>query len=106
MRLAWVHIREYGVDKAVENVCGQIQRFAASVGAPDKYNRTVTEAAVRALYHFYLKSPQADIQELLQKYPRLKTQFLDLLKAHYSFDIFHTPEAKRGFLQPDLLPFD
>jgi hypothetical protein len=36
----------------------------------------------------------------------LKYNFKDLMAAHYRTDIFNSPEAKREFIQPELLPFD
>ncbi|MFA0963841.1 hypothetical protein AB9P05_18695 [Roseivirga sp. BDSF3-8] len=106
LRLAWVYIRKYGVEQAIDNIGEQIRQFAAKNGAPDKYNQTVTEAAVRIVYHFYLKASEVDFHTLIEQYPRLKTDFISLLRAHYSFDLFQDAKAKRSYLQPDLLPFD
>ncbi|MDW7691537.1 hypothetical protein R9C00_17680 [Flammeovirgaceae bacterium SG7u.111] len=106
LRLAWIHIRNYGIEKAIENICGQIQKFACFHGSKDKYNATVTVAAVRAVYHFMLKSHANTFQELVLEFPRLKNKFKDLLECHYSINIFLSEEAKNEYVEPDLQPFD
>lgn len=106
LRLAWIHIKKYGVDKAVENITSQLQNFVASLGASDKYNHTVTIAAIKAVYHFVLKSPTPDFRSFISENPRLKNNFRELLSCHYSTDIFKSEKAKKSYMVPELLPFD
>lgn len=106
LRLAWIHLNKYGVDQAIANVCRQIKNYAASLGAPDKYNETVTIAAIRAVYHFMLRSKTDNFQDFIAENPRLKTSFKQLLNSHYSTDIFTSERARREYLEPELLPFD
>jgi hypothetical protein len=106
LRLAWIHITKYGVEKAIKGICTQIQTFAKAHGEGDKYNMTVTTAAIRTVYHFMLKSKSENFHVFILEFPRLKNKFKQLLDSHYSIDIFNSDKAKRGFLQPDKLPFD
>lgn len=106
IRLAWIHISRYGVDQAIDNICTQLQAFTISLGAADKYNHTVTVAAIRAVYHFMLKSDCSHFRDFITEAPRLKTEFRQLMEAHYSTNIFTSATARKEFLQPDLLPFD
>ncbi|MDX1943095.1 MAG: hypothetical protein SFU99_21205 [Saprospiraceae bacterium] len=106
LRLAWIHIKKYGIDQAIENICQQIKHYAASLGAHDKYNETVTIAAIRAVYHFMLRSKTDHFQDFIIENPRLKTSFKELLFSHYSTDIFTSERAKKEYLEPELLPFD
>jgi hypothetical protein len=105
-RLAWIYINRDGFDDAITHVCSQIINYATSLGAADKYNETVTVAAVKAVYHFYLKSKSDNFRDFIEEFPRLKTNFKDLLAQHYGIDIFNSDVAKCSFLEPDLLPFD
>ena len=105
LRLAWIHIRKYGVEKAVTNICSQIVAFATAHGAPGKYHKTVTVAAVRAVDHFIRKRPIDSFQEFIRTYPRLKNNFRELLQFHYQVDVFRSEHARREYLEPDLLPF-
>ncbi|PRX57282.1 hypothetical protein [Flagellimonas meridianipacifica] len=106
IRLAWIHITQYGIDKAISNIVNQIQGYTTKLGVPDKFNKTLTIAAVRAVYHFMLKSNCSDFQSFIIENPRLKFNFKDLMASHYGFDIYTSLEAKKNFLEPDLLPFD
>jgi hypothetical protein len=106
LRLAWIHIRKYGIQTAIENICEQLQNYVVSLGAKDKYNKTVTIAAVKAVYHFMLKSKADNFQVFISENQKLKTNFKELLNTHYSTDIFKSTKAKKEFLEPELLPFD
>jgi hypothetical protein len=106
LRLAWLHIHKYGVDQAVINIPNQIMAYVQKLGAQEKYNHTLTIAAIKVISHFYKKSATQDFNAFVQMHPRLKNNFKDLVSAHYSINIFNDAAAKKIFLQPDLLAFD
>ncbi|MCK0180484.1 hypothetical protein MWU50_14380 [Flavobacteriaceae bacterium S0862] len=105
IRLAWIHINRYGIEQALINVDNQLYSYIYSLGAEDKYNKTVTIAAVKAVYHFMQKSNSNNFKDFILEHPRLKTNFKELLDKHYSIDIFNSDIAKSSFLEPNLLPF-
>lgn len=106
VRLAWLNIDQYGKEKAEIEIQKQLLKFIDFVGARDKYNLTVTLAAMKIVYHFKQKSASDNFQDFIAEFPRLNTNFKDLIAAHYSVNIFTSDEAKTSFLEPDLLPFD
>jgi hypothetical protein len=106
LRLAWIHIKKYGVDQAVLNVCAQLKNYVTHLGVTDKYNQTLTIAAVKAVNHFVLKSETRDFTDFIGENSRLKTDFKTLMFSHYKTDIFNSPLAKARFIEPELLPFD
>lgn len=106
LRLAWIHVYKYGIDKGIQNVSSQILGYAESLGAKEKYNKTLTIAAVRAVFHFMLKSKSSNFRDFIQEFPRLKSHFKDLIKTHYGIDIFTSELAKNTYVEPDLVPFD
>ncbi|UJH68725.1 hypothetical protein [Allomuricauda sp. SCSIO 65647] len=106
LRLAWLYIKNHGLKTAIDLVCTQIKHFAESNGAFDKFNKTLTVAAIRAVYHFMLKSESSTFHGFINEFPRLKHNFKALMAAHYGFDIYRSPKAKKEYLAPDLLPFD
>ena len=106
IRLAWIHIKNYGLDKAIENVDSQLINYTTGLGAGDKYHKTVTVAAVRSVYHFFLKSESDNFKDFIVEFPRLRDNFKDLLDSHYGFDIFKSEAANKEYFDPDLLPFD
>lgn len=106
LRLAWIYINNEGIDLAISNITNQLINFVTTIGASDKYNETVTVAAIKAVYHFWLKSDSKTFQDFILENARLKTNFKALLATHYDIDIFNSEMAKSSFLEPTLLPFD
>jgi len=106
LRLAWIHINAYGIDTAIDTIARQLKNYTKSLGAEDKYNETVTIAAIRAVYHFMLKSESDNFMDFIMEFPRLKLNFKELLSQHYGFDVFSNEEARITFIAPDLLPFE
>ena len=106
LRLAWIHIKKYGIDQACENLCAQILKFDQTFDKGDKFHYTLTVAAARVVYHFMLKSKADTFEGFIQEFPRLKTHFKELLDQHYQVDVFSSEEARVRYLEPDLLPFD
>ena len=106
LRLAWIHLVKYGLTKAEENMNLQLEYYVSTLGAEDKYNRTITTAAVKAVDHFWRRTKGSGFEEMIEEFPRLKFNFKELMSAHYSFDIFNSSEAKKDYLLPDLAPFN
>ncbi len=106
LRLAWINIDKYGIEQAEKNLSTQLQKFVEFVGAKDKYNATLTIAAVKAVYHFWQKSTSDNFKDFIVEIPRLKYNFKELMACHYGFDIYNSQQAKIEFLEPDLLVFD
>ncbi|MEQ9261752.1 MAG: hypothetical protein RLP14_01190 [Owenweeksia sp.] len=106
LRLAWINIERYGMEEAETKIQKQLQKFVGFVGAKDKYNTTLTIAAIKAVYHFMLKSDSNSFEEFIAEFPRLKYKFKELMSCHYGVDIYNSEKAKAKYLEPDLLPFD
>ena len=106
LRLAWIHLNNYGLKKALENLTAQLKNYTRAVGAAAKYNETVTIAAVYAVNHFMIRSNHTDFAIFIAENSMLKTNFKDLINTHYRTDIFKSEHAKSCFLEPELLPFD
>ncbi len=106
LRLAWIHITKYGIEKALENIQSQLINFVAHIGALDKYNKTLTIAAVKAVDHFILKSESDNFEDFSIEFPRLRYNFKELMETHYTADIFNLATIKSTYLEPDLAPFD
>ena len=106
LRLAYLHIKTYGIDRAVDVVGRQIFHYVERLGAEDKFHKTLTVAATRAVYHFMLRTSAHDFEGLLSEFPRLTSDFKALIETHYGFDILSSTQAKTQYVEPDLLPFD
>jgi hypothetical protein len=105
LRLAWIHIRKYGEEQAIANICSQLVNFVTALGACSKYNTTLTIAAIKAVHHFMQRSNAASFDQFIQQFPRLKYNFRELIASHYSVDVFQSEQARQFYLEPDLLAF-
>ena len=106
LRLGWLYIHKFGIHAALQDIPIQIQKFATRYGDPDKYHHSLTVSAVHTIHHFYNRSNKTTFQDFLNEFPRLTHSFKSLLLSHYSSAKLFSSEAKRTFVQPDLIPFD
>ncbi|SDB43236.1 hypothetical protein SAMN03097699_1302 [Flavobacteriaceae bacterium MAR_2010_188] len=106
LRLSYIQINKYGLEIAILNLKMHLKKYVRCFGAEEKYNETLTEAATRSVYHFIMKSKSEIFIDFIREYPRLKTDFKSLMDSHYSDEIYNMEEAKRVFIEPDLLAFD
>ncbi|MBD3637862.1 MAG: hypothetical protein HUJ25_10945 [Crocinitomicaceae bacterium] len=105
LRLAWLCLKRYDLDKAEKFVVQQLKVYTSHWGASDKYHHTITIAAVKAVHHFYLRSKSTNFCDFIVEYPRLKTHFKALMAQHYRAETLHAEKAKTEFIQPDRLSF-
>ena len=105
LRLAWLLINEFGLEKAEVQIQEQLKNFVANVGAKDKYHVTITLVAIKMVHHFMQKSKTESFADFILENPQLKTNFKGLIRSHYSFDVFDNIKAGRQFIDPDILPF-
>ncbi len=105
LRLAWIYIKNYGEEKAAAKISREIEQFDKLHGRGNKFNKTVTIAAIKVVDHFVGKSKSKDFKSFIQEFPRLKTAFKELLDSHYGPNILTSKKAKVQFIEPDLLPF-
>lgn len=106
LRWGWLLLESFSLEEAIEKACSQLKHYTAKLGVSDKYNETVTVAAMNALQHFRNRSQKVTFSQFIKEFPRLKTSFKELMAFHYSLDIFTSAEAKDSYIEPDLLPFD
>lgn len=106
IRLAWINLNQNSIDQAIDASRRQLKAFVKAVGAEEKYHETVTVAAVRIVYHFFLKDKGGGFEDFIEKHPRLLSNFKELYEGHYGFDLFGSQEAKENYVEPDKMAFD
>ena len=70
------------------------------VGAKEKYNTTLTIAAIKAVYHFILNSDSNDFKANIGELPRLKYHFKELMACYFGFDIFTLSKQNKSCYNP------
>ena len=106
LRLAWLQLREADFENAIDSVRSKLLNYVAFLNARNKYNETLTVAAVRTVHHFMQKSKSGNFPDFIAEFPRLKTSFRELLAQHYTTDLYHSESARKTYLEPELLPFN
>jgi hypothetical protein len=104
LRIAWLLLRRYPLEQAIEEICVGIARSARHFGAPDKYNRTLSEALVRLIAHAEAHTPHAAFEEFVAANSALVHNVRGVLAQYYSPGLLHSVTAKRSFEMPDLQP--
>lgn len=104
LRIAWIHLCRFSIDEAVERTCAGIARYAAHLGATDRYHRTLTEALIRLMAHTEALDPSLSFAEFLARTPAVAGDCRALIAEHYSPELLSRPQARHTFLAPDRLP--
>lgn len=105
VRAAWLLLRRYPLDDAVQRTCDGIARLAAHLGAPGKYHRTLSEALVRLMAQGGASAPDVSWEDFVQKNQLLMGDARSMLARHYSDERLNTSDARENFVSPDRLPF-
>lgn len=104
LRLAYVHIAEYGLRGASESFPRSLRAFLKRHDVdPGKYHETLTQAWLLAVRHFMDRAGDAVCaDDFLSRSPALLDR--DLMLTHYSRERLFCEEARMRFLEPDLDP--
>lgn len=107
LRMAYCHLKKYRYPEAVERVRKGIPVLNAKLGTPELlergYHDTLTVAWMR-LIHATMRAhgAQADAEAFFKAQPHLTHS--SVIGLFYSDGRLWTWEAKKGFVEPDLLP--
>jgi hypothetical protein len=105
VHLTWLAVRRYGVPAAVGLVSEGIRRTARYAGAPQKYHATVSRAWVELVGYHLAQHPGADPEfaQFAARHPALLDK--RLLARFYRPVTLASPQARTGWVEPDLAPF-
>ncbi len=104
INLAFLAVQRYGMPEAISKICSWIRHIAAYERAPQKYHHTVSRAWVEIVAHHVESDPDcAGFDAFAVRHPALLNK--RLLSRHYRSVILASEPARRGWVEPDLLPF-
>ncbi len=103
VRLTWIHLKKYGMERTINNMQKQISDFARFHIAKGKYHTTITVAAVQIINLFMQKSNSILFKEFIKEHRILIDNFKNLLGSHYSKSVLHSETAKTKYIEPDLI---
>ena len=103
LHVAWVYLSEsWSVDEAAAKMRTTLQRFAASVGHPEKYHETITLFWVHLLAALRAVEPRRTLEQIMQANPQLLEK--DFPLAYYSPEQLFSDKARSSWIKPDLKP--
>ncbi|MGW6979422.1 hypothetical protein ACWGE1_08245 [Streptomyces sp. NPDC054932] len=103
VHLTWLAVRRCGIPAAVDLISEGIQRTARYAGAPQKYHVTVSRAWVELVGYHAGESGEDDYDAFADRHPALLDK--RLLTRYYRPATLAAPQAKNGWVEPDLAPF-
>jgi hypothetical protein len=103
IHLTWLAVRQVGVPAAIGLVSDGIQRTTRYAGAPQKYHATVSRAWVELVGHHAVASGARDFTSFAEQNDALLDK--RLLARFYRPATLAAPEARSGWVEPDLTPF-
>jgi N-formylglutamate deformylase len=104
LRVAWLHLRRFPLEEAIERTCAGIAHYAAHLNATDRYHRTLTEALIRIMSNAGASDTSLSFADFLALNPALTGDCRALIAAHYSPELLSRPEARYNFVAPDRHP--
>ena len=105
LRLAWYYITIFDLEIAIEKLCTQIQIFDSTFDDGTKYHKTITVAFAHLIAEQQSKHHSTDFKTFISQSSELIADYRNLLREHYSYDLFKNERAKKVFVAPDLKPF-
>jgi hypothetical protein len=103
IHLTWLAVRQVGVPAAIGLVSDGIQHTTRYAGAPQKYHATVSRAWVELVGHHAVASGARDFTSFAEQNDALLDK--RLLARFYRPATLAAPEARSGWVEPDLTPF-
>ena len=104
LRLAWLYLDSNDIDTASEQACHGIQRYAASLGAHDKFHMTITDSLVRIIGHRINANKIQTWESFQETNTDIITDALSVLNQYYSNERLFSDEAKVSLVSPDKQP--
>ena len=104
IHLAFWAVQRYGMPAATGKISTWLRQLTAYQRVPQKYNDTVSRAWMELVaYHAATDPALADFDTFASHYPALLDK--RLLSRHYRSATLASPQARQGWVEPDLIPF-
>lgn len=102
VRLARLYLLEEPPDVAVPRYCRDLRRFAAALGAPEKYHETITRAFLLLVAERMARTGPGDrFEEFAARHPDLLAWRPSVLERYYRPETLASAFARRHFVLPD-----
>lgn len=104
VRMAWLYVREYGLETAVTRFTDDLRGFAAAKGVPRLYHATITVAYLTLVAERLRDTPGSSWEAFAAAHPDLLPWNPSILDQYYSAERLWSDQARSQFLLPDRVP--
>lgn len=103
LRLGWLCLREHGFEAGLERIRAMVRHYATTLGAAEKFHETMTRAWAERMQAALAETPgSGTFDAFLAAHPELLDS--GMMGRHYKKETLSSPEAKVGWVPPDLEP--
>jgi hypothetical protein len=108
IKVAYLYLCRYPLETAAVLIREKIQAYNAAKKVPESllsgYHETMTQAWLRLVYFSLCEyGPAENADAFYEQNPQLSQK--KTLRFFYTKELFTSPQAKAGFVDPDLTPF-
>src|ERR1700741_4084003 len=101
--MTWHYLNFYPFEVAEQKIFSGLTNLTRHLGVYDtKYHQTITYAYVKLIHSAIKKDPNRNWETFKNNNPNVFKPVRELMKEHYSFDVFESNEAKLYKMDPDL----
>lgn len=104
VRMAWLYVREHGLETAVTRFTDDLRAFAAAKGVPRLYHATITVAYLTLVAERLRDTPSPSWEAFAAAHPDLLRWKPSILDQYYTAGRLWSDEARAQFLLPDRVP--
>jgi len=103
LHVAWVYLSESAtVEEAATKMRSTLQKFATSLGHPEKYHETITLFWIRFLGHMRQTNAGISLEQVVRDNQQLLGK--NFVLQYYSADLLFSDRARISWVEPDLKP--
>lgn len=104
VRMAWLYVREHGLEAAVTTFTADLRAFAIAKGVPRLYHATITVAYLTLIAERLHVTPDADWDAFAAAHADLLRWKPSIIDDYYSAARLWSDQARAQFLLPDRVP--
>jgi 2'-5' RNA ligase len=104
VRMAWLYVREHGLEAAVTAFTADLRAFARAKGVPGLYHATITVAYLTLIAERLRGTPDTDWEAFAAAHADLLRWKPSVIDDYYSAERLWSDQARGQFLLPDRVP--
>lgn len=101
LRIAFLYLQQNDLPQAIDRVCTGIKRYAANLGAAQKFQHTLTEATVRIMAQRIGLQGRQNFTQFINNNLDLVDNLASVLLDYYFEQTLFSDKARQHYIKPD-----